>query len=96
MLALVALAAVAAEAPRGRAFPQQQAAAPPYRPRGFRPSPAFNLPLRALPQQTYGAPAPSYGPPPQRPAPEPTTTQAPTTTEVSTEEATTEPQVNAF
>lgn len=91
MVALVVLGVVAAEPPRGRAFAQQQqAAAPPYRARGFRPSPAFSLPLRALPQQAYGPPPqPSYGPPPQ----EPTTTPAPTTTEYSTEEATTEPQV---
>lgn len=85
---------MAAEAPRPRAFAQQTAApaAPPYRARGFRPSPAFNLPLRSLSQQTYGAPSPSYGPPPSANA-EPTTTPVPTTTEFSTEEATTEPQV---
>lgn len=102
VVALAFLAIVAAEAPRPRAFNQQQVAAPaspPYRPRGFRPSPAFNLPLRSLPQQAYGAPAPSYGPPPQGsyvpPAnAEPTTTPVPTTTEYSTEEITTEPQVS--
>lgn len=101
VVALVSLAIVAAEPPRPRAFGQQTAApaSPPYRPRGFRPSPAFNLPLRSLPQQAYGAPAPSYGPPPQPSyippaAAEPTTTPVPTTTEYSTEEITTEPQVS--
>lgn len=81
LILLSSLALCMAEAP---VFSTQAAVLQPYRPRGFRPSPAFNLPLRA-----YGAPAPSYGPPPQ----EPTTTLSPTTTEASTEEATTEPQV---
>lgn len=102
-MVFVCLAVVAAEPPRVRNFAQQTAApaAPPYRPRGFRPSPAFNLPLRSLPQQTYAAPAPSYGPPPQPSygppaAAEPTTTPIPTTTEYTTEEITTEPQVSYF
>lgn len=100
-IVLVAVALVSAEPPVRR--PQFQPNAP-YIQRGFRPQPAFNLPLRSQPQQAYGAPAPSYGPPPKPsygppPAPsygpppeEPTTTEIPTTTEV--EEVTTESQVS--
>lgn len=104
---LIVAALASAEPPRFRPF-QQQSGHPPYKPRGFRPEPVFSLPLRSSPQQAYNppAPAPSYGPPPKPsygppPAPsygpppqDPTTTELPTTTEASTEESSTEPQVN--
>lgn len=69
-----------AEPPNFRGVPARQSVAPdafrppaanaPYNPRGWRPQgAAFTLP-KSQPQQAYGPPKPSYGPPPE----EPTTT----------------------